>query len=103
MAAIENGVPILADARVLVDRFQTMIRQKTETELEAWIIESKRSLIASFANGIARDKAAVHTTITLPWSNGQIEARITKLKFVRRQIYGRVKLDLLQARLIGAL
>ena len=83
VAAIEKGVPILADARVLVDRFQTMIRQKTETELEAWIIESKRSLIASFANGIARDKAAVHAAITLPWSNGQVEAQITKLKLVK--------------------
>ena len=103
VAAIEKGVPTLADARALVDRFQTMIRQKTETELEAWIIESKRSLIASFANGIARDKAAVHAAITLPWSNGQVEAQITKLKLVKRQMYGRAKLDLLQARLIGAL
>jgi hypothetical protein len=58
VAVIEKGVPTLAEARALVDRFQAMIRQKTESELEAWIIESKRSLIASFANGIARDKAA---------------------------------------------
>jgi len=103
VAAIEKGVPTLADARVLVNRFQAMIRQKTESELEAWIIESKRSLIASFANGIARDKAAVQAAITLPWSNGQVEAQITKLKLVKRQMYGRAKLDLLQARLIGAL
>jgi transposase len=103
VAAIEKGVPTLADARALVDRFQAMIRQKTESELEAWIIESKRSLIASFANGIARDEAAVHAAITLPWSNGQVEAQITKLKLVKRQMYGRAKLDLLQARLIGAL
>ena len=39
----------------------------------------------------------------LPWSNGQIEAQITKLKLVKRQMYGRAKIDLLQARLIGAL
>ena len=50
-----------------------------------------------------RDKAAVHAAITLPWSNGQVEAQITKLKLVKRQMYGRAKLDLLQARLIGAL
>ena len=101
VAAIEKGVPTLADARALVDRFQAMIRGKTEAELEAWIIESKGSLIASFANGIARDKAAVHAEITQPWSNGQVEAQITKLKLVKRQMYGRAKLDLLQARLIG--
>jgi transposase len=30
------------------------------------------------------------------------EDQITKLKLVKRQMYGRAKLDLLQARLIGA-
>jgi transposase len=102
VAAIESGVPMLADARALVDRFQTMIRQKATTELEPWINQSRGSLIASFATGIANDKAAVHAAIVLPWSNGQVEAQITKLKLVKRQMYGRAKLDLLQARLIGA-
>ncbi|MCK1411470.1 transposase, partial [Bradyrhizobium sp. 76] len=60
------------------------------------------SLIASFANGIANDKGAVHAAITQPWSNGQVKAHIAKLKLVERQMYGRAKLDLLQARLIGA-
>jgi transposase len=102
VAAIEKGVPMLADARTLIDRFQAMIREKGASELEPWIAESKQSLIASFANGIASDKAAVHAAITQPWSNGQVEAQITKLKLVKRQMYGRAKLDLLQARLIGA-
>jgi hypothetical protein len=31
----------------------------------------------------------------------QIEGQITKLKLVKRQMYGRGKLDLLQARIIG--
>jgi transposase len=102
VATIEQGVPMLAEARVLLDRFQAMIRKKAEIELEPWINESRRSLIASFATGIARDKAAVHAAIIQPWSNGQVEGQITKLKLVKRQMYGRAKLDLLQARLIGA-
>jgi transposase len=60
------------------------------------------SVIASFASGITRDRAAVRAAITEPWSNGQTEGQITKLKLVKRQMYGRGKLDLLQARLIGA-
>lgn len=59
-------------------------------------------LMASFANGVDRDINAVRAAITLGWSNGQTEGRITKLKLVKCQMYGRGKLDLLQARLIAA-
>jgi transposase len=37
-----------------------------------------------------------------PWSNGQFEGQINKLKLVKRQMYGRATIDLFQARLIGA-
>jgi transposase len=61
----------------------------------------RRSLVASFANGVAKDEAAMRAAITLPWSNGQTEGQIMKPKLVKRQMYGRAKIDLLQARLIG--
>ena len=102
VAAIEQSVPTLAEARTLVDRFHAMIRHKAEIDLEPWIADANRSLVASFATGIATERAAVHAAITQPWSNGQVEAQITKLKLVKRQMYGRANLDLLQARLLGA-
>ena len=89
-------------ARTLIDRFHTMIRERTETSLDPWIAEARTSLIASFATGVGNDRTAIHAAITEPWSTGQTEGRITKLKLVRRQMYGRAKIDLLQARLIGA-
>jgi transposase len=102
VAALETGVPALAEARKLVDRFHAMIRQKADADLDPWINAASASLIASFANGIAKDAAAVRAAITTSWSNGQTEGQITKLKMVKRQMYGRAKIDLLQARLIGA-
>ncbi len=60
------------------------------------------SLLGSFASGVTKDIAAVHAALVQPWSNGQTEGQITKLKLVKRQMYGRAKIDLLQARLIGA-
>jgi transposase len=102
VAALEAGVPALTEARKLVDRFHTMIRQKAEADLDPWISAASESLIASFANGIAKDAAAVRAAITTSWSNGQTEGQITKLKMVKRQMYGRAKIDVLQARLIGA-
>ena len=102
IAAIEAGVPTLDKARGLIDRFHSMIRTKAALNLEPWITDANTSLLASFASGIHRDLAAVRAAIVEPWSNGQTEGQITKLKLVKRQMYGRGKLDLLQARLIGA-
>jgi transposase len=79
-----------------------MIRRKLEAGLSSWIERAGVSLVASFANGVVRDEVAVRVAITSPWSNGQTEGQITRLKLVRRQMYGRGKIDLLQARLIGA-
>ena len=102
IAAIEASVPMLAKARGLIDRFHSMIRKKTASELKPWITDADTGLLASFVGGIRRDLAAVTAAIAEPWSNGQTEGQITKLKLVKRQMYGRGKLDLLQARLIGA-
>jgi transposase len=101
VAAIEAGVPALVEAREVVALFQSMVRAMTPVKLEAWIERAGATLIASFARGVTKDEAAVRAAMTLPWSNGQTEGQITKLKLVKRQMYGRGKIDLLQARLIG--
>jgi len=102
IAAIENGVPLLVEAREIIGAFQATIRSKSLDDLEPWLERAQSSLIASFANGVVKDQAAVRAAIGSPWSNGQTEGQITKLKLVKRQMYGRGKLDLLQARVIGA-
>jgi transposase len=102
IAAIEAGVPSLVEARTLVDQFHDMIRKKDEAKLDVWIANAKTSLVSSLATGVLKDRAAVRAAITQPWSNGQVEAQITKLKLVKRQMYGRAKIDLLEARLLGA-
>lgn len=102
VAAIEAGVPALADTRALVDRFHLMIRSRAVAELEAWIADAEVTLLASFARGIQKDAVAVRHAIIEPWSNGQTEGQVNKLKLVKRQMYGRAKIDLLEARLLGA-
>ena len=89
VAAVEAGVPDLADASNLLERFQTMIRTKAAAELDGWIDQAKISLIAPLARGVSNDAAAIRAAITEPWSNGQTEGHITRLKLVKRQMYGR--------------
>ena len=89
-------------AREVIAAFQAMVRRRLLVDLEPWVERALTGLVAPFANGIIKDKAAVSAAISSNWSNGQTEGHITKLKLVKRQMYRRAKLDLLQARLIGA-
>lgn len=102
VAAVETSVPSLVEARQIIDGFHVIIRRKAGADLDPWIARARTSLVASFANGVAKDVTAVRAAVLSQWSNGQTEGKITKLKLVKRQMYGRRKHDLFEARLIGA-
>jgi len=102
VAMIENAVPVLTAARHLLERFQAMIRRRNADGLEGWLDDAFAGPMAGFARGLRADQTAIAAALRLPWSNGQTEGHITKLKLVKRQMYGRAKLDLLRARLLGA-
>ena len=78
-----------------------MVRTMAPCKLDPWTARASESLVASFARGIVRDGAAGRAALALPWSNGQTESQVTRLELVKRQMYGRGRIDLLQARLIG--
>ena len=102
VATIETAVPALAVARDLVREFHLLIKSRDVGDFDAWIEKAAEGLIGSFAAGLTQDREAVRAAIVEPWSNGQTEGQITKLKLVKRQMYGRANLDLLRARLVGA-
>lgn len=101
LAIIDKAVPDLGIARGLLDRFHRLIRNRDAADLDGWIDDASMGPMTSFATGIVQDVAAVRAALTEPWSNGQTEGQNTKLKMMKRQMYGRAKLDLLRARLMG--
>jgi transposase len=44
----------------------------------------------------------VRAAVTLDWSNGPVEGQINRLKTIKRQMYGRANLDLLERRFLPA-
>ena len=100
VSSLRRALPALVVVRNLADRFHRIIRQQKGAELTTWIEEARQTPLRSFANGLSNDWNAVKGAIVEPWSNGQTEGQITKLKLVKRQMYGRAKLDLLRARLM---
>jgi transposase len=72
---------------------------------EAWLAEGRDCgvrVVESFATSLDQDGAAVRAALTLPWSSGQAEGQINRLKLLKRAMYGRASLDLLRRRLILA-
>ena len=53
-----------------------------------------------FAAKLKEDLSAVRAAFSSPWSNGQVEGQINRLKYLKRQMYGRAKLDLLRIRVL---
>ena len=56
----------------------------------------------SFAKRLLDDYEAVRAAVELPWSNGPTEGQINRLKTIKRQMYGRANLDLLERRFLLA-
>lgn len=102
MATIEAVILALDEASSRLSDFYTMIREWRPPDLDTWIDTAARGLIASFVNGLSKDRKAVAAALAEPWSNGQTERQITRLRLVKRQMFSRAKLDLLEARVIGA-
>ena len=96
----------------LFEEFAGMLRDKEQTSeeqarrrLEEWTGWAKASGIAeleAFAVKLLQDTDAVVAAMDLPYSQGQTEGRINKLKLVKRSMYGRGKFDLLRQRVLYA-
>ena len=95
----------IAVAVALAEDFLVMLRRREGARLAAWLDQAEASDVAElkrFAGRLRADRDAVQAGLTLRHSNGQTEGHVTKLKLVKRQGYGRAKVDLLRKRLLRA-
>ena len=87
----------------LVEEFLRIVHQLQGGQLDAWIARVMASGIKElqrFAKGLQRDKAAVLTGLTLSYNNGQTEGQVTRIKLIKRMMYGRAGFALLRQRVV---
>ena len=90
----------------LSQEFLTIFKERQADSLHEWLQRVKTLHVAeltSFANGIYRDYAAVYAACSRPESNGVTEGHVNRLKFLKRQMFGRARLDLLRLKVLHAL
>lgn len=108
LALLEAEVPVSKRLYTLVQGFAGLFRDhegNVVERFEAWMVEARVSGIVElvrFVRGVERDRAAVLAGLRLPWSNGQVEGQVTRLKLLKRQGYGRSNFDLLRSRVLLA-
>jgi len=94
--------PALAVVYALARRFGALVRDRSVDALTPWLAEAEKGDLRGFAAGLRQDEQAVRAALLLPWSSGQVEGQVSRLKLIKRQGYGRAGLDLLRARLVRA-
>lgn len=95
----------LATAIELADEFLQLLRQRQGGTFEAWLLKVMKSAFKpfqAFAEGLLDDYDAVKASITSSVSNGVVEGLNNRLKMLKRQMYGRAGLELLNKRFILA-
>lgn len=95
----------IATTMAFTERFVAIVRERCGEELSPWLADAQASgirEIEQFAVKVRQDEAAVRAGCTLAWSNGQTEGQVTRLKLLKRQMYGRAKFDLLRHRALAA-
>ena len=103
-----GAAPDLVRAGELAIAFADLLRERrpdlgsADAALEAWMEAARGSLLDGFVRGLERDKAAVVSAIATPWSTSPAEGQITRLKAIKRSMYGRAGFHLLRQRVLMA-
>ena len=82
-----------------------MVRDRVSEGLDSWLQRAEGSTVRQlrgFAKRLWADHDAVRAAMTLEWSSGQTEGQINRLKALKRAMYGRADLDLLERRFLIA-
>ena len=103
-SALPDLHPDIQLAATTAQRFAQIVRERLPEAFDEWLQNSLQSTlpaIRSFARGIQRDHDAVKAALQLPYSNGMVEGHVNRVKFIKRQGYGRAKFDLLRLRILA--
>jgi hypothetical protein len=100
---IRAGCPGLDAVVGYVRDFAAMMRDLRGGRLGAWmqrVLADDLPALHSLVRGLGRDLDAVVAGLSLPYSSGQVEGQVTRVKLRKREGYGRANLDLLRTRIL---
>ena len=94
--------PRLAEAITVAKRLQRLLRHETGDTLPAVLAAADETPLKNFAAGLRRDQDAIQAALDLPWTTSPVEGQISRIKMIKRTMYGRAGFDLLRTRVLHA-
>lgn len=96
---LRQSLPDLATSYRSVQEFGKIVREHLADQFNLWLEKLSTSGLTdlrNFATSLARDKDAVSVALAIFWSSGQVEGQVNRLKLIKREMFGRGKLELLR-------
>jgi transposase len=101
--------PEVRQAMEQFESFAHLLRERADEDarhrLDQWLEETAETRVpelTAFVTKLRQDIDAVAAALVLPYSQGQTEGQINRLKLLKRAMYGRAKFDLLRQRVLYA-
>jgi transposase len=95
-------VPSLADCIAAAKRLNQLLRRKSHESLDEVLTAAAETALKGFVVNLRRDLRAVQAALDLPWTTSPAEGQISRLKMLKRTMYGRAGFNLLRARVLHA-
>ncbi len=102
MTRLLDEVPALGVTIEWAKRLNALLRRKVVGDLDEILSAADGTMLAKFAAGLRRDVAAISAALELPWTTSPVEGQISRLKMLKRTMYGRAGFKLLRARVLHA-
>lgn len=94
--------PALDVAVTWARRLNKLLRRRASEGLEEVLAAATGTLFARFAESLRRDFNAISAALVLPWTTSPVEGQVSRIKMIKRTMYGRAGFELLRARVLQA-
>jgi transposase len=93
--------PALDAAVTWAKRLNKLLRRRAVESLDDVLAAAADTLFARFAASLRRDFDAINAALVTPWTTSPVEGQISRLKMLKRTMYGRAGFELLRARVLN--
>ena len=93
--------PQLAAAISWAKRLNKLLRRRTVDSLDDVLAAAAHTLFGRFAASLRRDFDAINAALVMPWTTSPVEGHVSRIKMLKRTMYGRAGFALLRARVLN--